>query len=72
MEVRIGVSNTTRELVIDSNESADAISKLVAAAADGGVFSLADSKGRTVIVPGDRLAYVEVAAPGTGTVGFKV
>ena len=37
---------------------------------NGGMLSLVDDKGRRVIVPVDKLAYVEIAESRTRTVGF--
>ena len=73
MEVKIGVQFGTRELVIDSGEGADAIqAALDTALAKGGLFSLTDDKGRRVVVPVDKLAYVEIASTDdTRTVGFS-
>ncbi len=72
MEVKIGVQNAARELVLDSPESADEVATAVSAAlSDGGVLSLADSKGRRVLVPVDKLAYVEIGTSTSGAVGFR-
>jgi hypothetical protein len=73
MEVKIGVQNVNRELVVDSTQSADDVEKAVAAAlsTDTGVLSLTDSKGRRVLVPVAKLAYVEIGTSSTGTVGFR-
>ena len=72
MEVRIGVQNTSRELSIDADMDAEAISDLVTKTLDqGGVLSLTDAKGRRVVVPVDKLAYVDIASTATGTVGFR-
>ncbi len=71
MEIKIGVQNSPRELVVDVPLEADDVEKAVREAMGGGVLSLTDSKGRRVIVPGDRLAYVEVTTSITGTVGFR-
>ena len=72
MEVKIGVQNAARELTIDTAEDADTVGKQVAAAVEaGGVLSLVDTKGRTVIVPAEKLAYVEISTAITGTVGFR-
>ena len=73
MEVKIGVQNASRELVIDSDETSDGLEAIVskALAGDEGVLVLADSKGRKVIVPTDKLAYVEVGSPAIGQVGFR-
>ena len=73
MEVKIGVQNAARELVIDTNLSSDDVEKTVSKALSGDepVLVLADSKGRRVIVPRDKLAYVEVGTPTVGQVGFR-
>lgn len=71
MEVRIGVQHTAREIVLESDEAPDAVlAKVHAALTDGGVLTLTDDRGRQVFVPADRLAYVEVGAPGSRRVGF--
>jgi len=72
MEVKIGIQNSARELVIDSHESMDALEKLVAeAVANDGVLSLVDTKGRRVLVPAARLSYVELGGGVSGAVGFR-
>lgn len=72
MEVRIGVQHATRELVIDSPESSDAIIAAVSAALSGKseVLTLEDERGRRVVVPADKLAYVEIGEPESRKVGF--
>lgn len=71
MEVRIGVQQAARELVLESTETADAVAKKVSdALAKGALLDLVDDKGRRVIVPADRLAYVEIAASEQRRVGF--
>ena len=72
MEVRIGVQHATRELVIDSAESTDAITAAVSAAlaGDSATLSLDDERGRRVVVPADKLAYVEIGEPESRRVGF--
>jgi hypothetical protein len=72
MEVKIGVQNASRELSIDTTLDADGVQKAVTKALeDGGVFVLTDSKGRRLVVPGDKLAYVDIATSVTGQVGFR-
>ena len=72
MEVRIGVQHATRELVIDSAETTDAILAAVTAAVtgDASVLTLTDERGRQVVVPSDKLAYVEIGEPESRRVGF--
>jgi hypothetical protein len=73
VEVKIGVQFATRELVIDSALSAEEIQDEVtkALADDSGVLSLVDSKGHRVVVPSNKLAYVELGPPTVGQVGFR-
>lgn len=71
MEVKIGVQHAARELTIDSTSSADEVASQVSTAITaGGVLTLSDSKGRRVIVPVDKLAYVEIAESETRQLGF--
>ena len=73
MEVKIGVQNATRELVLESSDSAADVEKTVSKALsdEAGLLTLTDSKGRTVLVPVKTLAYVEIGQSSTGTVGFR-
>lgn len=72
MEVKIGVQFASRELVLESTQSPDEIEAAVDAAlrADIGVLSLVDERGRRVLVPADKLAYVEIAESEQRRVGF--
>lgn len=73
MEVKIGVQYAARELTVESAQTADEIEKAVAAAVKGGaggVLSLVDEKGRRVLVPAEKLAYVEIAESESRRVGF--
>lgn len=72
MEVKIGVQHAARELVVDSNEAADAVEKSVRDAVESdGVLALTDSKGRQTLVPARNLAYVEIGSSNVGAVGFR-
>ena len=72
MEVKIGVQHAPREIVIESEQSTGEIQKAVSAALTGAekLLSLTDAKGRKVLVPADRLAYVEIGEPAKHKVGF--
>lgn len=72
MEVKIGVQHAARELVLEVVDSAEDVERAVEAALSGSatVLSLQDEKGRKVIVPSDRLAYVEIGEPSVRRVGF--
>lgn len=71
MEIKIGVQNSGRELVLESTQSPDEVSEAVSAAIKaGGTLSLSDEKGRRVVVPISALAYVEIGEPTVRKVGF--
>ncbi|MEI8410099.1 MULTISPECIES: DUF3107 domain-containing protein [unclassified Kribbella] len=72
MEVKIGVQHANRELVLESEQSPDEVQQAVADALSGssGLLQLTDDKGRRVIVPADRLAYVEIGEVSIRKVGF--
>ena len=73
MEVKIGVQNATRELIIDTDLGSEELEKTIAAALSGEspLLSLTDSKGRKILVPVDKLAFVELGSPAIGQVGFR-
>ncbi|MBT2586013.1 DUF3107 domain-containing protein [Arthrobacter sp. MYb23] len=71
MEVKIGIQNVGREIVLESSLDADAVAKIVAeAVTKGSELRLTDEKGRQIIVPGNVLGYVEIGAEETRRVGF--
>ncbi|BCB81282.1 DUF3107 domain-containing protein [Phytohabitans flavus] len=72
MEVKIGVQYAPRELVIESAQTPTEVEKIVtdAIASDSGVLALQDEKGRRVIVPVSKVAYVEIAEAAPRAVGF--
>ena len=72
MEVKIGVQNAQRELVVDTDSTPEDVEqRLTEAIAGNGVLRLSDVKGRTVIVPADKIAYLELGSPTSSTVGFR-
>ncbi|GAB2726300.1 MULTISPECIES: DUF3107 domain-containing protein [Arthrobacter] len=71
MEVKIGIQNVGREIVLESALDAEAVAKIVGdAIANGTDLRLTDEKGRQVIVPGNVLGYVEIGAEEVRRVGF--
>ena len=63
MEVKIGIQQAQRELSIETDETAEQVQQQVATAVEsGGVVTLTDTKGRTVLVPAAKLAYVEIGS----------
>jgi hypothetical protein len=72
VEVKIGVQHSPREIILESAQSAEEIEQAVADALGGEseLLTLVDERGRKVLVPSGRVAYVEIGAPTTRKVGF--
>jgi uncharacterized protein DUF3107 len=72
VEVKIGVQYAPRELVIESAQTPTEVEKIVtdAIASDSGVLALQDEKGRRIIMPASKVAYVEIAEASPRAVGF--
>jgi hypothetical protein len=72
VEVKIGVLHTPREIVLESSQTRDEVEALVSSALKSvdGSLTLTDDKGRTVIVPANLVAYIEIAPSDVRRVGF--
>jgi hypothetical protein len=61
VDITIGVQNLPRELVIESDQSADEVTAAVTKALGGeAVLELVDTRGRRVLVPSASIGYVEI------------
>ncbi len=74
MEVKIGVADSPRELVVSSVDSPEQVEAIVTEALrdSQGLLTLVDEKGRRYVVPSARVAYVEIAPAEGRRVGFAV
>jgi Protein of unknown function (DUF3107) len=73
VEVKIGIQSVPRELVVETDTPADEVEHALAdALADGAhsVFMLSMSKGGKVLIPADKVAYVEFGVPEARRMGF--
>ncbi len=75
MDVRIGVTNSIREVEIELDDATDPaeIRALVdeALSGEGKVLWLTDRRGRQVAVPTEKVGYVEIGSPTEHrTIGF--
>jgi hypothetical protein len=71
VEVKIGIQMAARELVVETDASAEQIKQaLMAAVAESKLFVVTDSKGGTILVPGDKIAYVELDQAEQRRIGF--
>lgn len=75
MEVKIGIAESQRELVVSSDQSADEVQELVDAALSGtgdNLLRLVDEKGRKYVIRAAQIAYVEIAPEDGRRVGFAI
>jgi hypothetical protein len=72
VEIRIGITNTGRELNFETNETSDAVKTAVATALDSSASHVAftDVKGNSYLVPTANLAFVELGTEESRRVGF--
>ncbi|CAM2792254.1 DUF3107 domain-containing protein [Skermania piniformis] len=72
MEVKIGIADSPRELVVQSEQSPAEVEKLVTAAlaGDTGVVALTDEKGRKYLIQSAKVSYVEIGSTAPARVGF--
>ena len=74
MEVKIGVTDSPRELSFNSAQTPSEVEQQVtdALSQDAGVLALTDEKGRRFLVQNSKIAYVEIGAADVRRVGFGV
>jgi Protein of unknown function (DUF3107) len=73
MEVKIGIQSVPRELAVETDTPADEIERNLVRALEQGdhaVFALSVTKGGRILVPADKIAYVEFSGAESRRVGF--
>lgn len=71
MEVRIGIQQAPRDIVLESDDKAkEIVAAVQQAVEEDSLLTLKDEKGRTIVVPGSKIAFVEIGAQTPGKVGF--
>jgi hypothetical protein len=74
VEVKIGIQSAPRELVVEVDTPAEEVERELAkalAATDGtAVFALTTQKGGRVLVPADKIAFVEFGVDQSRRMGF--
>ncbi|GAB2463386.1 hypothetical protein HD599_000796 [Conyzicola lurida] len=72
MDIRIGITNSPREINFESSQTASEVETIIATAleSESKFIKLVDSKGKLYIVPVANLGYVEVGSESTRRVGF--
>ncbi len=74
MEVKIGIAESARELVVSSDQKPDDVQALVdsALASEDGLLRLVDEKGKRYTIRASQVAYVEIAPDDVRRVGFAI
>ena len=71
MEVKIGIQSIQRELVVDTPSSPDEVERsLMTALSNGGMFVIRDDKGGKILIPAEKIGYVELNGTEQRRVGF--
>ncbi len=74
MEVKIGITDSPRELVFSSTQTPAEVEEQVTAAFadDTKLLSLSDERGRRFLVHSAKIAYVEIGQADARRVGFGI
>jgi hypothetical protein len=71
VEIKIGIQHVARELTVETESTAaDIEASLRKALAEDGLVALTDEKGRKVLVPADKIAYIDLGQDKVRPVGF--
>ena len=71
MEVKIGIRDVAREVVLESTQTPEYVLTAVErAVSTGALLTLTDEKGRLIVVPGTLIGFVEIGAEESRRVGF--
>jgi hypothetical protein len=72
VDVKIGITDSAREIVVHTDQSSDDAHAAVEAALSSGdqLLRLADDKGARYLIPVTKIAYVEVGTSDARKVGF--
>jgi hypothetical protein len=74
VEVKIGITDSPRELVLSSTQTPGEVEELVNAALreGNGLLSLSDERGRRFLIQTSKIAYVEIGVADARRVGFGI
>lgn len=71
MDVTIGIAEHGQQLTLTVDDKPEAVEKRVLAALDQTALTLVDHKGKRVIVPTSKIAFVEIGVADGRRVGFS-
>lgn len=72
VDIRIGITNSPREISFESSQTSNEVENTVSAALESNskFVKLIDSKGNVYLVPTESLAYLEIGSEESRRVGF--
>jgi len=71
VEIKVGIQHVNREIVVETTESAaDIEASLATALSDETFFTVTDERGRKVLIPAAKIAYVDLGEENARHVGF--
>lgn len=74
MDIRIGVTDVSREVTLETEQPQEEVERIVMEALNGttSVLVLTDKNDRRILVPTARIGFVEIGEPEARRVGFGV
>jgi Protein of unknown function (DUF3107) len=74
VEVKIGITDSPRELVFASTQTPEEVEEAVGAALQegSGLLGLTDERGRRFLIHAAKIAYVEIGVSDARRVGFGI
>jgi hypothetical protein len=75
VEIKVGIQHVNREVVLEVTQSAAEVEQAVTEALQASdpklaVLSLTDEHGRRVLIPSDKIGYVDIGEENGRRVGF--
>ena len=71
MDIKVGIQHVSREVVVDSSETAkDIVEAFSSALANDTLLRLTDTHGRQVLIPAGKVAYIDLGEENARRVGF--
>lgn len=72
MEIKVGIQHVAREVIVETEQSAEAVEQAFhAALVDGALLTLTDEPhGRRVLIPAVSIAYLDLGTEQVRPVGF--
>jgi hypothetical protein len=71
VEIKVGIQHVNREIVVETTDSAaDIEASLANAMSEETFFTVTDERGRKVLIPAAKIAYVDLGEENARHVGF--